>query len=162
MFTRGNRRRRSARLRAAAQSLPLHTREAMIRGIDSNQIIVGAYTDRDGGICPMLAAHRNGGRTNFASFARAWDDFTAAGKRSRRATLREVRVLRSYLEISLLGDEAHEESLADAGARIRAERRSERRADRFRVYDLRMLGRRRAKRPVNSPDAPERQPAQTL
>ena len=52
----------------------------------------------------MLAAHRNGGRTDFASFARAWDEFTGAGRRSRRATRRELRALRSYLELSLLAD----------------------------------------------------------
>ena len=46
----------------------------MLRGIDANPIIVGAYVDRaSGGICPMLAAHRNGGRTSLASFARAWE-----------------------------------------------------------------------------------------
>ena len=59
------------RLRFAVEALPMRTREAMLRGVDSNSIIVGAYVDRDGGICPMLAAHRNGGRTNLASFARA-------------------------------------------------------------------------------------------
>jgi hypothetical protein len=31
------------------------------------------------GVCPMLAAHRNGGRTSLASFARAWDRYTKAG-----------------------------------------------------------------------------------
>ena len=35
----------------------------MLDGIEANHIIVGAYTDRHGGVCPMLAAHRNGGRT---------------------------------------------------------------------------------------------------
>ena len=34
--------------------------EAMLEGIRTNEIIVGAYSDRDGGVCPMLAAHRNG------------------------------------------------------------------------------------------------------
>ena len=74
----------------------------MLDGIDRNRIIVGAYTDpRSGGICPMLAAHRNGGRTDLASFALAWDAFTDA-RRPRLATRREVRTLRSFLEISLL------------------------------------------------------------
>ena len=64
------------RLRAAVDRLPRHTKEAMLRGIDSNRIIVGAYVDSDsGGICPMLAAHRNGGRTDVAEFARAWDEY---------------------------------------------------------------------------------------
>ena len=48
----------------------------------------------------MLAAHRNGGRTNFISFARAWDRF-ARSKRARRATEREIEVLVAHLEASL-------------------------------------------------------------
>jgi hypothetical protein len=110
------------RLRTAVELLPLHTREAMLRGIERNQIIVGAYTDGDGGICPMLAAHRNGGRTNFASFAKAWDEFTGA-RRPRRATRREIRALRTYLEISLLEDETRGASLAQLAEGIRAQRR---------------------------------------
>jgi len=94
----------------------------MLRGVERNQIIVGAYTDREGGICPMLAAHRNGGRTNFASFAKAWDEFTDAS-RPRRATRREIRALRTYLEMSLLEDDAHGASLAELADGIRAERR---------------------------------------
>ena len=98
----------------------------MLRGIDANSIIVGGYTDRDGGVCPMLAAHRNGGRTNFASFALAWDAFTGAGKRSRRASRREVRALRTYLEMSLLEDDSRlgaGGTMAEAADRIRADRR---------------------------------------
>jgi hypothetical protein len=94
----------------------------MLQGIERNQIIVGAYTDGEGGICPMLAAHRNGGRTNFASFAKAWDEFTDA-RRPRRATRREMRALRTYLEMSLLEDDSRGASLADLAAGIRAERR---------------------------------------
>ena len=53
------------------------TREAMLAGVRaSSAIIVGAYVDGEGGVCPMLAAHRRGGRTDFLSFARAWDRFT--------------------------------------------------------------------------------------
>ena len=51
----------------------------MLEGVRANTIVVGAYTDGHGGICPMLAAHRNGGRTSFLSFARAWDAFARAG-----------------------------------------------------------------------------------
>jgi len=107
----------------AVEALPRHTREAMLRGIDTNRIIVGAYVDsRSGGICPMLAAHRNGGRTSVASFARAWDDFTDA-KRPRRATRREVRTLRSLLEWSVgIDTSLPTGSLAEAAAQIRAER----------------------------------------
>jgi len=110
------------RLRLAVQALPKVTREAMLRGIAGNSIIVGAYVDRDsGGICPMLAAHRNGGRTNLASFARAWDRYTGA-KRPRLATRREVRTLRSLLEGSLTEAISDGGSIAAAAAQIRAER----------------------------------------
>ena len=83
--------------------MPRTTREAMLDGITSNKIIVGAYTDRDGGICPMLAAHRHGGRTALASFARAWDRYTDAHGRPRPATDRELRTLKAMLEASLYG-----------------------------------------------------------
>lgn len=119
MGKRGN---RAERLRTTVEMLPRHTREAMLRGIASNHIVVGTYTDRDGGICPMLAAHRNGGRTSFASFARAWDDFTRA-RRPRRATRREVRALRSYLEMSLLAEDTSGGSLVQLADGIRSERR---------------------------------------
>jgi hypothetical protein len=89
-------------LRQAIDCLPQRTREAMLVGIERNEIIVGAYTDRRGGVCPMLAAHRNGGRTSLASFAKAWDRYTGAGRRPRRATERELRTLRAMLEASLI------------------------------------------------------------
>ncbi|HEY8640890.1 MAG TPA: hypothetical protein VIL53_10330 [Solirubrobacterales bacterium] len=119
------RRDNAARLRTAVDLLPRHTREGMLHGIDSNSIIVGGYTDGEGGVCPMLAAHRNGGRTSFASFARAWDAFTGAGKRPRRASGREVRVLRTHLEMSLLDDDTRigtDVSLTAIAKQIRAER----------------------------------------
>ena len=92
-------------LRRSIDCLPLRTRIAMLEGIQSNEIIVGAYTDREGGVCPMLAAHRCGGRTDFISFARTWDRFTNA-KRARRATTREVGILATHLEASVLADDA--------------------------------------------------------
>ena len=111
------------RLRSAVDGLPTHTKEAMLRGVEGNRIIVGAYVDpTSGGICPMLAAHRNGGRTSVATFARAWDEYTEA-RRPRRATRREVRVLRSLLEASLArADAPAEGSVAELAAQIRAER----------------------------------------
>ena len=72
----------------------------MLDGIRTNPIVCGAYTDGNGGICPMLAAHRQGGRVTLLAFARSWDAFTRA-KRPRRATAREVRVLERLLVASL-------------------------------------------------------------
>ncbi|MDQ3729819.1 MAG: hypothetical protein M3355_09550 [Actinomycetota bacterium] len=110
-------------LRVAVEHLPRHTKEAMLRGIETNRIIVGAFVDSSsGGICPMLAAHRNGSRTSVATFARAWDTYTCA-KSPRRATRREVRTLRSLLEWSLdMPSELPTGSLVEAAAQIRAER----------------------------------------
>jgi hypothetical protein len=109
--------RRSAReeLRHTVECLPRRTRVAMLEGIRANDIIVGAYVDRKGGVCPMLAAHRCGGRTDFLAFAHAWDRFTHA-KRARRATEREIAALVSYLEASLIEDDL---DYADLGAAIR-------------------------------------------
>src|SRR3954449_12418015 len=88
-------------LRSAIDCLPARTRRAMLEGIRSHPIVVGAYTDSRGGICPMLAAHRHGGRTTLLAFARSWDRF-AQTDRVRRATRRELAVLESQLEASLL------------------------------------------------------------
>lgn len=91
-------------LRLTIDCLPRTTRIAMLQGIAENEIIVGAYSDRAGGVCPMLAAHRCGGRTSFISFARAWDRFTRV-RHARRATEREITVLRAHLEASLMADD---------------------------------------------------------
>ena len=88
----------------------------MLEGIATNPIIVGAYANDDG-VCPMLAAHRAGGRTSLITFARAWDRFAfrdARKARARRATERELRVLKVDLEASLLEDEAPHSGLAAA------------------------------------------------
>jgi hypothetical protein len=104
-----NRRQSSSRrvedLRLTIDCLPVATRMAMLDGVSGGErIIVGAYADRDGGVCPMLAAHRRGGRTNFLSFATAWDRFTRAGRRARQATRRELEMLVGQLESSLMSD----------------------------------------------------------
>jgi hypothetical protein len=118
-------------LRQAIDCLPARTREAMLDGIDANEIIVGAYTDHRGGVCPMLAAHRHGGRTSLASFAKAWDRYTGARRRPRPATERELRTLRAMLEASLVygGSElaeaanAHKAAVEARGSRPAARRR---------------------------------------
>jgi hypothetical protein len=96
-------------LRRAVDCLPTRTREAMLVGINNNTIVVGAYTHNDG-VCPMLAAHRNGGRTDFVAFARSWDEFCFRGVRPRKrrprlATPSELATLRAHIESSLLADE---------------------------------------------------------
>lgn len=97
----------------------------MLEGIKTNRIIVGAYTDHRGGVCPMLAAHRCGGRTSLASFAKAWDRYTKAGPRARPATEREVRTLRTMLESSLSVDGYPQASLGAEVSRVKAARRDD-------------------------------------
>src|SRR5215204_5964095 len=107
------------RLQTAIDCLPEHTRRAMLDGVRANTIVVGAYTDR-GGVCPMLAAHRNGGRTSFLSFARAWDAFARADRGVRPATPRELRVLEDLLVASLAEDLDGASDLAAAIAEHKA------------------------------------------
>jgi len=116
----GRRRPPIEELRQTIDCLPLPTRVAMLEGVRSNRIIVGAYTDRRGGVCPMLAAHRCGGRTNFLLFAKAWDRFAGARRRPRRATSRELRVLVSHLEASILESDETTVELSEAIAEHRA------------------------------------------
>jgi hypothetical protein len=130
-------------LRLAIDCLPLRTREAMLDGIRSHEIIVGAYSDRTGGVCPMLAAHRCGGRTSFISFARAWDRFARA-KRARPATERELRALEAHLTASILSESAD----ADLGGAIAQHQTlvRERKADEARLLGLGWLRRRDGER----------------
>ena len=121
-------RRRPARdLRTAVDCLPLQTRKAMLEGVESNRIIVGAYVDRNGGVCPMLAAHRNGGRTSLASFAHAWDRYTGVRRRPRPATERELGTLTAMLEASIALDELP--SVAEVAREVQTSR-----ARRLRVF----------------------------
>lgn len=120
----------------------------MLAGIESGPIIAGAYANEDG-VCPMLAAHRAGGRTSLIAFARAWDRFAfrdARKARARRATERELRVLKTYLELSLLEDEAPQTGLA-AARHEHLELRRRRRAD-----DRREARGRRARPRPGDPD----------
>ncbi len=108
-------------LRLAIECLPRHTRVAMLEGIRANPIIAGAYTSGED-ICPMLAAHRAGGRTSFIAFAKGWDAFAFRGSRSlaaRRATERELLILTSHLEASLLADDGPAPDLPAAMAEHR-------------------------------------------
>jgi hypothetical protein len=105
-------------LREAVQCLPRATRIAMLEGLDTGPIIAGAYTNGEG-ICPMLAAHRAGGRCSAAFFADAWDRFAFRdGRRrhaaARRVNERELRILRVHLEASLLDEELADATLVGA------------------------------------------------
>lgn len=90
-----------AELRRSIDVLPVRTRQAMLSGVTSNTVITGAFSDGSG-VCPLLAAHREGGRTSCVSFPEAWDRFCGVWGRNitRQATQEEVGVLRAQLEAS--------------------------------------------------------------
>jgi len=92
--------RRRRALSRAVWALPLESRRAMLGALESEELIVGAYTDRRGRICPMLAAYRRGARSGAGAFPNAWDNFGQA-RRPRPATERELEILRAVLEESL-------------------------------------------------------------
>jgi len=94
--------RQAQALRAAVSELSSVTRRAMLAALADEELIVGAYTDRRGRICPMLAAHRRGARTDVGSFPRAWDAFARA-RRPRPATERELEILKALLEEGTAG-----------------------------------------------------------
>jgi hypothetical protein len=158
------------RLRLAIDCLPERTREAMLEGVRANErIIVGAYVDDRGGVCPMLAAHRSGGRTDFLSFAKSWDRFTRARGGSRTATRREVAILVAQLEDSLLlatgsqFDAAIAEHRRLRTARMRAERRPRREFDprgEIRARRLPRLSLRRQRPDVSTEDEQRARAAQ--
>ena len=69
----------------------------MLAALRDDELIVGAYADRHGRACPMLAAHRRGARSDVGDFPRAWDAFARA-RRPRRATARELEILEALLQ----------------------------------------------------------------
>lgn len=91
---------RAGELRAAIERLPLRTRQAMLEGIQSNPIIVGADGDPRGGVCPVYATARPPSKRVGAPFARAWDRYAGA-RMPRPASKRELRALSSMLESSI-------------------------------------------------------------
>lgn len=90
-----------AELRRSIDVLPEPTRRAMLSGVTSSTVITGSFSDGSG-VCPMMAAHRAGGRTTCVSFPEAWDRYCGVWGRNitRQATQEEVAVLRAQLEDS--------------------------------------------------------------
>jgi hypothetical protein len=152
-------------LRLTIDCMPVATREAMLQAVHAGEhFIAGAYVDRQGGVCPMLAAHRRGGRTDFISFARSWDRFTRVGGKAREATPREVRILAAHLEDSLTSmsglelDLAISEHHALRGRRLRGRRRLPDEADPSGEIRARRMGGKRGRRGMgdNFSRSPER------
>ncbi len=118
-----------AELRRSIDALPERARRAMLVGIDNNTVIAGAFSG-GGGVCPMLAAHRAGGRTTCVSFPEAWDRFTGVYGLGfcRPATQNEIRVLRAEIEASLERPMSSDltQAIAEHTAMVEARRRRER------------------------------------
>jgi hypothetical protein len=117
-----------ADLRRSIDMLPMRTREAMLVGLSHNTVITGAFSG-SGGVCPMLAAHREGGRTTCVSFPEAWDRFTGVYGRNicRHATEYEVGILRGEIEASLVPQESDlAAAIADHEKMVESRRRRDR------------------------------------
>lgn len=129
-----------ADLRQSIDMLPERTRAAMLSGLGSNTVITGAFTDGSG-VCPMLAAHREGDRARCMGFPEAWDRFTGVHGRGicRPATQYEVLQLRMQVEASLnepKDSNGFAEAIAEHQASIAARRERTRRSSGGFVADL--------------------------
>jgi hypothetical protein len=93
-----------AELRRSIDVLPERTRRAMLHGLGHNTVITGAFAASGQGACPMMVAHREGGRTSCCTFPEAWDKFTGVYGRHivREATPYEVQILCEEIEASLV------------------------------------------------------------
>ena len=93
-----------AELRRSIDVLPERTRKAMLHGLGNNTVITGAFATSGQGACPMMVAHREGGRTSCCTFPEAWDRFTGVYGRHivREATPYEVQILCEEIEASLV------------------------------------------------------------
>ena len=129
-----------ADLRQSIDTLPERTRAAMLAGLGNNTVITGAFTDGSG-VCPMLAAHREGVRTRCMGFPEAWDRFTGVHGRGicRPATQYEVLQLRMQIEESLAAPRTTSgfaEAIAAHQASIESRRERSRRESGGFVADL--------------------------
>lgn len=93
-----------AELRRSIDVLPERTRKAMLHGLGSNTVITGAFAASKNGACPMMVAHREGGRTSCCTFPEAWDKFTGVHGRHiiREATPYEIQILCEEIQASLV------------------------------------------------------------
>ena len=129
-----------ADLRQSIDTLPERTRRAMLSGLGSNTVITGAFTDGSG-VCPMLAAHREGDRARCMGFPEAWDRFTGVHGRNicRPATQYEVLQLRMQVEESLdarSDTNGFAEAIAEHHATVEARHQRSRRISGGFVADL--------------------------
>ncbi|MCP9490537.1 MAG: hypothetical protein MSC31_11765 [Solirubrobacteraceae bacterium MAG38_C4-C5] len=135
-------------MRAAVDRLPLATRRAMLEGIQSESIIVGADGNPRGGVCPIYATASPPSKRIGAPFARAWDRFAGA-RLARPASEPELRTLRTLLETSI-GAEPESAPVVSLNAAIAAHKASQART------------RARAERPVLEARSPAKRSPRSL
>ena len=126
-----------AELRRSIDVLPERTRKAMLVGLSNNTVITGAFGAGEGA-CPMLAAHREGGRTSVCSFPQAWDTFCGVAGRHivRQATEYEVQILRREIEASLAPQPSIlAEAISDHQATVEAHRQRAQLAEQQRLME---------------------------
>lgn len=108
-------------LAQAIEELSPATRAAMLEAVrcPATRLIAGSYVVAGGGVCPLLAAHRRGGRTNggsteASSFAAVWDRYTA----TRTGKPRPIeRTERQVLDVLLVASLAREQRRREAAER---------------------------------------------
>jgi hypothetical protein len=118
---------RAHELRAAIDRLPLATRRAMLEGIQTESIIVGADGNPRGGACPLYAIPSPPSKRIGAPFARAWDRFAGA-RLARPASERELHTLHTMLQTSIGAETESSSPVVSLNAAIAAHKASQARS----------------------------------
>ena len=135
----------------------------MLQGVRSyERIIVGAYVDERGGVCPMLAAHRCGRAHRLPLLRQVVGPLRPCGRgASAPATEREVRILITQLQESLSSAHGMEldRAIAEHHELVSSSRRAPRRrwrdtADPSGEIRARRLGLRSTREPLGETQAP--------
>jgi len=114
----------------AIEELAVTTRAAMLEAVrcSATRLIAGSYVAPGGGICPLLAAHRRGGRphdgsTGVSAFAGVWDRYTGARTGDPRPIEQaERQMLEGLLVASLAREQRRREAAGRRERRVRAGR----------------------------------------
>ena len=107
-------------LQQAIEALSVTTRAAMLEAVrcPATRLIAGSYVAPGGGVCPLLAAHRCGGRTHDGStgvstFADVWDRYTGASASEPRPIEQAERQMLEGLLVASLAREQHRHEAAE-------------------------------------------------
>ena len=121
---------RAEELPQAIEELSVTTRAAMLQAVrcPATRLIAGSYVAPGGGVCPLLAAHRCGGRTHDGStgvstFADVWDRYTGASASEPRPIEQAERQMLEGLLVASLAREQHRREAAERRERREREAR---------------------------------------